>query len=83
MGAVCLVFQTKVLQKAAESQDVGNSIYSAIFNVGIGGGALMGNKVFNHLGITAVTWAGAAFVAAAVLLALVTAKTKPGRAQRP
>ncbi|MDR0882749.1 MAG: MFS transporter [Candidatus Adiutrix sp.] len=83
LGAVCLVFQTNVLQKAAESQDVGNSIYSAIFNVGIGGGALMGNQVFNHLGVMAVTRAGAALVVAAVILALIAAQTKPARSQRP
>ncbi len=69
MSASGLMFQTTVIKRAGDNPDVANSLYSAIFNIGIGGGALVGNKIFNALGIGAVNLGGAAFVAGAALLA--------------
>lgn len=60
--------------KKATVPDVANSLYSAIFNVGIGGGALMGNKIFNAYGVSAVNYGGAVFIIAAFIFAAATLK---------
>ena len=73
MSATTLMYQTTVIKKAAVP-DMANSLYSAIFNVGIGGGALMGNKIFNASGISAVNYGGAVFVIAAIIVAAATLK---------
>ncbi len=79
MGAGALMFQTTVIQKAPEAPDLANSLYSAIFNVGIGGGALLGNRLFNGFGVSSVTLGGAALVLAAALMALWTGERKRKR----
>lgn len=76
MGAASLVFQTTVIKVAPEAPDVANSIYSSIFNVGIGGGALAGNAIFNGYGVSAVTFGGAGFFILAALVSLSILKTK-------
>ena len=68
MPAVCLVFQTRVLNLAPDAADVAVSIYSGTFNIGIGGGALLGSRVYADLGLNAVGYAGALFMAGAVLV---------------
>lgn len=62
MGASCLNFQTTVLKKADSHQDVANSLYSSIFNVGIGGGALCGSLLMRSFGVSAVTIGSALMV---------------------
>ena len=57
MSATTLFFQTTVIKKTVVP-DVANSLYSVIFNVGIGGGALMGNKIFNAFSVSAVSFGG-------------------------
>lgn len=69
MSASTLTYQTIVIKKST-NQDVANSLYSAIFNVGIGGGALVGNTVFNAFGIGAVNYGGAVFIVLAISAAL-------------
>ena len=44
------------------------SIYSAIYNIGIGGGALIGHQVMTHLGLARVGDAGAIFGACGLVL---------------
>ena len=68
MTAVCLVFQTRVLTLASDSADVAVAIYSGIFNIGIGGGSLLGGKVLIHAGLGNTGYAGAVFVGCAALL---------------
>ncbi len=70
LTAAAIVFQTRILTCAPEATDVAISLYSAIYNVGIGAGALLGSKVFQHLGLGLVGSVGAGFAALAVALAL-------------
>lgn len=70
MPAVCLVFQTRVLNLAPDAADVAVSIYSGTFNIGIGGGALLGSRVYADLGLSSIGYAGALFMALAALVCM-------------
>ncbi|OBW91282.1 MFS transporter [Gallibacterium genomosp. 3] len=54
-----LGMQTRVLQLAPDATDLASSIYSSIYNIGIGGGALIGNQVMQHLGLSYIGYVGA------------------------
>ncbi|MGI2259970.1 sugar transporter [Shewanella sp. GXUN23E] len=51
MMLVALAMQARVLQYGANATDIAMAIYSGIFNVGIGGGALLGSQVAMHWGV--------------------------------
>lgn len=63
---VSLGMVSKVLAFASDATDVANSIYSGLYNVGIGGGALLGHYVTVWFGLSNIGIAGA-FLAAAGL----------------
>lgn len=67
---VSIVFQIRVLANAPTAADVAVSIYSGTFNVGIGGGALLGSLAFAHAGINSNVYFGAAFFCLAGVFAL-------------
>ena len=54
-----LCLQIRVLALAPDATDVAISIYSAIYNVGIGGGALLGHQVATRFGLERIGEAGA------------------------
>lgn len=67
---VSIVFQIRVLANAPTAADVAVSIYSGTFNVGIGGGALLGSLAYAHAGIGSNVYFSAAFFCLAGLIAL-------------
>ncbi|EFL49129.1 major facilitator superfamily MFS_1 [Solidesulfovibrio fructosivorans JJ]] len=67
MSAVNLVLQYNVVRVAPDATDVAMSIYSGIYNIGIGSGALVGGLVTIHMGLEDVdNVAGAIAVAASL-----------------
>ena len=61
---VSLGMVSKVLSFASDATDVANSIYSGLYNVGIGGGALLGHYVTVWFGLSNIGSAGALLAAA-------------------
>ena len=61
---ISLGMVSKVLTFASDATDVANSIYSGLYNVGIGGGALLGHYVTVWFGLSNIGIAGALLAAA-------------------
>ena len=76
IACVSLSMIGHVMRYAPDAADVANSIYSACYNVGIGGGALLGGIVMrtNTLGLANIGWVGAALAALALLIFVWTQK---------
>lgn len=57
--AISLSMQAKILHLSPDATDVAMSIYSGLYNFGIGAGALLGNQVSLHLGMSNIGFVGA------------------------
>jgi len=78
-GAIPTLLQTRMLHAAHPSfRDTASSFYTTAFNVGIGGGALVGGALLDGLGIAALPGAFLAVMAVSVVLVVGSA----GRAAR-
>lgn len=73
---VSLGMQSCVLRFASDATDVAQSVFSGLFNVGIGGGALLGKYAAAALGLPNIGFSGAALASAALLLAAVMVRRK-------
>lgn len=81
-GAVPPLLQTRLLQSApARQRDAASALYTTAFNVGIGGGALVGAVLFERIGVQGLPLLYAA-VLAVVAVVLVGAATRRVRQPR-
>lgn len=71
---VSLSMVAKVLAFAEDATDVANSIYSGLYNVGIGGGAFFGRWVSDQFGLNSIGMAAFLLAAAAAALCVLLVK---------
>lgn len=78
---ISLGMVSKVLAFASDATDVANSIYSGLYNVGIGGGALLGHYVTVWFGLSNIGIAGALLAAAGLAVCGLLFKEQDNLAQ--
>ncbi|EBK2678449.1 sugar transporter [Salmonella enterica subsp. enterica serovar Kentucky] len=72
-----LGMQVKVLALAPDATDVAIALFSGIFNIGIGAGALVGNQVSLHWSMSAIGYIGAIPACAALVWAVLIFRKWP------
>ena len=60
--------QSKVIDAAPDAADIATSVYSGIYNIGIGGGAFVGSQVLVYLSTHYIGFVGSIFVIIALML---------------
>ena len=87
-GMLPPLLQTRLLHAAsARIRDAASAFYTTAFNVGIGGGALLGAVLYDTLGLAALPWVYAGIVLVAfVVVAVTSGRHRPhggGRHREP
>ncbi|APG97955.1 putative arabinose transporter [Salmonella enterica subsp. enterica serovar Newport str. RI_10P068] len=72
-----LGMQVKVLALAPDATDVAMALFSGLFNIGIGAGALVGNQVSLHWSMSAIGYIGAIPACAALVWAVLISRKWP------
>lgn len=72
-----LGMQVKVLALAPDATDVAMALFSGIFNIGIGAGALVGNQVSLHWSMSSIGYTGAVPAFAALIWAVLIFRKWP------
>lgn len=71
LGGVPVIFQARLLQRASEAlRDIGAAWITVAFNVGIGGGALLGGLVLEAWSLAALPVVAAALIGAGLVIVL-------------
>jgi len=71
IGAVQPLLQTRMLHSTSErTRDTASAFFTTAFNIGIGGGALVGAVALDELGIGSLAWIYAAILAAGIVLVI-------------
>lgn len=65
-----MVFQSEIIRHVPQGTSIAMSIYSGIYNIGIGGGALIGGYVCSHISVSAVGYTGGIISIAACLVCI-------------
>ncbi len=83
LGGLPAMLQTRMLHTAsARVRDVSAALFTSSFNVGIGGGALVGGILLDRFGVGVLPFAEAIVLVVAVALSLVTDAWLAARAHR-
>ena len=72
-----LGMQVKVLALAPDATDVAMSLFSGIFNIGIGAGALLGSQISTHFSMSVIGYVGAVPALAALIWSVVIFRRWP------
>jgi predicted MFS family arabinose efflux permease len=74
-GALPPLLNTRLLHSAsARIRDAAAAFYTTAFNLGIGGGALLGAALYNTLGLQALPWVFVGILALSFLIVVITAR---------
>jgi len=80
-GGLAVGLQTRVLALAPDAPDLASALFSGSFNIGIGGGALLGGVIYAGFGLARIAGAGAALAICALLVQCVSIASERNRAR--
>lgn len=81
--AIPVVLQAAILRVAPKARDAASAVYVVAFQVGIGGGALLGERFVSTAHLAWLPWLAAALTVVAALVVLAARQTFPSHAPAP